>query len=89
MKTYVWVLATALPGEHEPLLFVFGSEKAAHDALDKQVRELWDSNPPEDGDSGAPLTYPVNDPWEAQDLLGSGWRGYWDITRHEVEVTEA
>jgi hypothetical protein len=59
MKVKVWVLNTCIPepGEGPCMPTVCGSEQAAEAAADKELRDEWDADPPED-DDGEPLPYP-------------------------------
>jgi hypothetical protein len=89
MKVKVWVLSTCIPepGEGPCMPTVCGTEQAAEAEADKELRDEWDTHPPED-DDGEPLPYPGD--WRiAQEKLvewlGPSW-GTYEITGHEVQL---
>ena len=91
MKFTVWVVSTCIPerGEKPCIPSVFGSEAEAEAYADEMLRDEWETNSPDDEETGEAAPYPGD--WrEANDAIsehfddGSG--GEWQITSHDIEV---
>lgn len=85
----VWVLNSCIPGQPSPLVpTVYGSESAAIAGLESIMQAEWDTNGPEDDETGQRLPYPGNAD-AAQRLIaehrGESW-GRWELTTHHIEA---
>lgn len=82
-----WIINTCIPGETVPSWpSLFASEAEAEAKMDRNMRDEWERNAPEDED-GNPLPYPGD--WRgAQEAIvendTDGLWGRWEITPHDL-----